>query len=244
MIHQIDWHPAPGMRALFTTRRDGSSRGPWSSFNLSYRAGDDPAAVRRNRALLRRELPSAPCWLSQVHGNRVIGLESWYRGIAADGAWTDQPGQVAVVLCADCLPVLLADRKGSVVAAVHAGWRGLAAGVLEQAVAALPVSAGELSAWIGPGIGQDSFEVGAEVIEALDAGGSIPSGAARGNQRGRFQLDLKATARARLARAGVDDIADAGQCTHTDEDRFFSHRRDGTTGRMAALIWIDEGRNE
>lgn len=230
--------PSP-VRAFSTTRAGGVSAPPFDTFNLGEHAGDDPEAVAENRRRLRTMLPADPAWLVQEHGRRVIHLRDWHPGVRADGAWTDVPGPVAVVLTADCLPVLLADPEAGVVAAVHAGWRGLAAGILDAAVAALPVVPGRLRAWIGPGIGADAYEVGPEVPGAFRGLPGDPAEAFTPGRDDRFQADLKNAARRMLHAAGVESVTDAKLCTAAAPERFFSHRRDRRTGRMATLIWLE-----
>lgn len=237
-----EW-PAPGnIRALFTLRGGGVSKGPFASLNVGSHVQDDPAAVAENRRRIRAgfELPAEPAWLSQVHGNRVVRLGASAVADPADGVVTREVGQVAVIQVADCLPVLFTARDGSVVGAAHAGWRGLAAGVLENTVAAMDVPPAQLFAWIGPGIGFGHFEVGPEVREALLA--ATPASAAAqaafaANPRGRWQCDLALLARQRLKVLGLTGIHGGGWCTFADPERYFSHRRDGQSGRMAALIW-------
>ena len=233
------WPSLTRVAAAATTRAGGVSRAPFGSLNLGEHCGDDARAVAENRRRLDARLPAAPCWLKQVHGTGVIHLDDWRPGIQADAAWTDRPGQVAAVLAADCLPLLLADRRERLVAAVHAGWRGLANGVIEQALAALPLAPARLQAWIGPGISPAHYEVSDEVraVFAADSDAFVE------NARGRWQADLKAIARARLERAGVGQVIDPGLCTAADPARFFSYRRDrGRTGRQASLIWLRPGR--
>ena len=239
---QPDWPAPPGVRSLMTTRRGGVSRPPWDSFNLGDHVGDDPAHVAANRALLRAHLPAEPNWLKQVHSARVADLD---RGDAleADAACSRRRGTVCAVLTADCLPVLLCDRAGSVVAAAHAGWRGLAGGVLEASVAAMDVDPGEILAWLGPAIGPQAFEIGDEVREAFvgrhaeAAAAFSPRECAPGTPP-KWLADIYELARVRLNRAGVTAIHGGGRCTFGEADRFFSYRRDGVTGRMAALVWL------
>ncbi len=236
-----DW-PVPGrVRAAVTTRAGGVSDGPFASLNLAAHVGDDPAAVSRNRALLRAGLglPAEPAWLEQVHGSEVARLRDAGPRAPADAAVATAPGQVCVVMVADCLPVLLAAEDGSAVGVAHAGWRGLAAGVVETTIAALPAPASALVAWLGPCIGQDAFEVGDEVREAFLARAPAAGRHFRANPRGRWQADLAGLARDRLAAAGVSRIHGGGACTCADPRRFFSFRRDGTTGRLAALAWLE-----
>lgn len=235
--------PVPAViRAAFTLRTGGVSEPPFDDFNIAAHVGDDPRAVAENRRRLRHrlELPAEPVWLEQVHGQRVIDLDRQTSCDSlgpADGAVTRTAGSVCAVQVADCMPVLLAARDGSAVGAAHAGWRGLAGGVLEAAVRAMNTPGGELLAWLGPAIGQRHFEVGEEVRAAFlaaDAGASVAFSA---NDRGRWQCDLYALARRRLAALGVNAIHGDSWCTFADRGRFFSYRRDGRCGRMAALIW-------
>jgi len=236
-----DWPAPPGVRAVATTRRGGVSRGPFESFNLGTAAGDAPGAVAKNRRLLRGALglSAEPAWLRQVHGARAVEAGTG-RAPEADASWTRMPGVACAILAADCLPVLLCDGRGTCVGAAHAGWRGLAAGVIGAAVAAMPVEPGDLLAWLGPAIGPERFEVGPEVREALLAGAGAPKYAFRGSGRaGHYLCDLYAVARQQLLRAGVGSVHGGGFCTHSEAYRFYSYRRDGETGRMATLIWLD-----
>ncbi len=231
------------MRAVTTTRAGGLSGPPYATLNLGMASGDAPETVAANRRRLRSALglPAEPGWLSQVHGARVVQLTD--RGSdappEADAAWSDRPGLACAVLTADCLPVVLADEQGAAVAAAHAGWRGLAAGVLEATVAAMPVAAARCRAWLGPAIGPRAFEIGPEVREQLLAADPGATSAFRRGEDDRWRADLFALARRRLRRAGVARVDGGGQCTYSDPARFFSHRRDGAaTGRMATLIWL------
>lgn len=239
---EFDWRLPRGVCAAFTTRQGGASVAPWDSFNLGAHVGDAPEAVAANRARLREllGLSREPVWLSQVHGTAVVDLDASVPAsvpVTADAVVTSNVGIACAIMVADCLPVLFASRDGRRVGAAHAGWRGLSAGVLENTVAALDVSPAELTAWLGPAISRQQFEVGMEVREAFvnaDAGAGacfVP------NPRGRWQADLAALARRRLDALGVTDVHGATWCTYTDRERFFSHRRDGRGGRMAALIW-------
>ena len=234
-----EWPAPPGVRAAFTLRTGGVSAPPFDSFNCAAHVGDAPEAVARNRALLREQLglPGEPAWLEQVHGCRAAALEAGEGCGPADAAVTREPDRICVVQVADCLPVLLAARDGSVVGAAHAGWRGLAAGVLESAVRALGVKPAEVLAWLGPAIGPRHFEVGAEVRAAFLAADPAAAAAFAPNPRGRWQCDLYGLARQRLAALGVAQVYGGGWCTYADAARFFSYRRDGRCGRMAALIW-------
>jgi polyphenol oxidase len=226
------------VRALSTYRSGGVSAPPYASLNLGSHVGDSPAAVAENRRRLAAaaELPAEPVWLSQVHGVGVADLDAAAVG-SADAAFTRRVGRVCAILTADCLPILLASDAGDLVAAAHAGWRGLAGGVIEATVQALQVPPATLLAWLGPAIGPGNFEVGPEVREALLRQDPGADAAFVLNARGRFMADLALLARRRLAALGVARIYGGGPCTHADRDRYFSHRRDGVTGRQATLIW-------
>jgi hypothetical protein len=233
-----DWPVPPGVRALVTTRRGGVSEGRYASLNLALHVGDDAATVAANRHRLRHALglPAEPAWLDQVHGPGVTVLPR-VALVPADAAVTFSRGNVCAVLVADCLPVFLASRSGDRVGIAHAGWRGLAAGVVEATIRALDCEPGSLVAWLGPSIGPDAFEVGREVRDAF-ADDPLTAQAFRPGRADRFLADLPALARLRLAAAGVAAIYGGGLCTHADADRFYSYRRDGATGRMAALAWL------
>lgn len=231
--------PAPAhVRALVTTRNGGISNGPYSSLNLGDHVGDTPQAVARNRAILREHLPSDPLWLNQVHTTGVVETATACGVPEADASVARQENQVCAVLTADCLPVLLCDRGGTVVAAAHAGWRGLAAGVIEQTVASMGVAPHELLAWFGPAIGPDAFEVGEEVRTAFVSLHPAAAQAFRPSQTGKWLADLYRLARLRLAECGVNQVYGGDFCTFRDSQRFYSYRRDRTTGRMASLIWL------
>lgn len=235
-----DWPAPPTVRAVTTTRAGGVSPMPYDTFNLAAHVGDAPAAVAVNRRRLRDRLglPAEPCWLHQVHTTRAVRAQRGGEPLEADAAFADQPGVVCAVLTADCLPILLCDRVGERVAAVHAGWRGLAAGVVESTLDALGPAAGGWLAWLGPAIGPRVFEVGDEVREAFLAGSKDAIGAFAPSATGRWLADLYALARQRLAARGVANVYGGGECTYSDRARFFSYRRDGVTGRMATLIWL------
>jgi YfiH family protein len=240
-----DW-PAPAtVHAAMTTRTGGVSTGPFQSLNLGI-GHDEPRHVLENRRRVHEALalPAEPGWLKQVHGVRVVNLSVGRHShaadpVEADASYTTDPGVVCVVQAADCLPVLLCDDRGSIVAAAHAGWRGLAAGVLEATVRALPVKPASLMAWLGAAIGPRSFEVGSEVRDAFVAADSRAAAAFVGGPApGKFLADLYALARQRLSAAGVRRVSGGGLDTLREPARFFSHRRDGRCGRMAALVWL------
>jgi YfiH family protein len=244
-LHLDDWiipdWPAPDtVRALITTRRGGVSLGPYASMNPAEHVDDDPESVRRNRAILRSHLPHDPHWLTQVHGTQVLQVSADTRGVCeADAAFTRIPNQVCAVLTADCLPVLFCTEEGTLVASAHAGWRGLAAGVLERTVLAMACPGERILAYFGPAIGPRAFEVGADVRAAfmvVDSQARYAFQAISGSDK--YFADLYLLARQRLARAGVERVYGGEFCTYSDPARFFSYRRDGATGRMAAVIWL------
>lgn len=235
------WDAPPPVRAICTTRHGGVSQPPFDSLNLGDHVGDDPYAVARNRLIVGDllNLPSEPLWLKQVHGVDVCGMDADTCYPAGDAAVALQRGQVCVVMTADCLPVLFCDRAGTRVAAAHAGWRGLCAGVLERTVAALQCPAAELLAWLGPAIGPQAFEVGEEVRTAFLAHDPNAAAAFQPSGRpGKWLADIYLLARQRLMQAGVTAITGGEHCTYTDSGRFFSYRRDGQTGRMGSFIWL------
>lgn len=232
-----DW-PAPGrVRGFSTTRAGGFSTGAWSSLNLGLHCGDDPQNVRRNRGVLEACLPARPRWIRQVHGDRVLrhdgATDAEEEG---DALISLRPGRVCAVLTADCLPVLFCNRAGDRVAAAHAGWRGLAGAILQNTVAAIQEEPGELLAWLGPAIGPDAYEVGPEVVAAFP--GTLGAGfRPRGD---RWTMDLNLLARMILESVGVNRVFGGAHCTSSDPQRFYSFRRDGVTGRMASVIWLNE----
>ncbi len=233
------WTPPPGVRSLVTTRQGGCSVGPYASLNLGIAVGDAPERVADNRARLQALLPAAPCWLRQVHGARVVNAALAGLLEEADASFTTARGVVCIVQMADCLPVLFSGADGSVVAAAHAGWRGLAAGVLERTIEAMGAPPSSVLAWLGPAIGPRHFEVGDDVREAFTAANPMATRHFEPGARGKWKADLFALARQRLAAAGITRISGGGECTFSDDRRFFSHRRDGVSGRMAAMVWID-----
>jgi len=250
----LDWIvpalPCVETCGLVTTRSGGVSAGEYGTMNLARHAGDDPDAVAENRRRLQAFLPSPPIWLEQVHGTTVAVLDGAMPAapIVADAAVTRMRGVVVAVQTADCLPVIFVDHNGTAVGIAHAGWRGLAAGVLEATVSALQtlgVKARDVDAWIGPGIGARAFEVGADVRAAFCARDPAATSAFVADRPGKWKADLCALARARLAAAGVGAVTGGGFCTHDEPARFFSYRRAPLSGRMASLAWLadDTGRS-
>ncbi len=236
--------PAPvGVRAASTLRTGGVSAGSYASLNLGAHVGDDPARVAENRRRVMAALrvPSEPCWLEQVHGTNVLDLDAAgpAGAVPADAAVTSRRGVVCVVVTADCVPVLMTDRAGRRVGVAHAGWRGLAAGVLPATLAALGERGENVLAWLGPAIGPRAFEVGDEVRAAFAAQGFGVERAFARNARGRWHADLYALATESLQRAGVSAVYGGEHCTFIETERFFSHRRAAPCGRMASMIWID-----
>ncbi|TPW11386.1 MAG: hypothetical protein FD130_1989 [Halothiobacillaceae bacterium] len=232
--------PAPShVKACTTTRHGGVSGGVYRSLNLGDHVGDLPHAVAENRQRLHchLQLPNAPRWLSQIHGVAVVAAHDVVEGMLADGSYSDRSHEVCVVLTADCLPVLLCSRDGLKIAAVHAGWRGLVDGVILQAVSSLRHDPADIMAWLGPAIGPTAFEVGEEVRERFMARDWGCANAFIAHETGRWWADLYLLARQQLAQIGVTAVYGGDLCTYCDPERFFSYRRDQTTGRMATLIW-------
>ena len=232
-----DWPAPANVKAIITTRAGGISTGQFASFNIADHVGDDACAVAENRQRLRQSLPSAPLWLMQVHGKRVVPAENTPATREADASVSDKPGTVLAIQTADCLPVLLCDRAGTRVGAAHAGWRGLCSGVIEATVHAMNRPGDALLAYLGPAIGPRHFEVGAEVRAAFLGHDFRAAEHFLVCPNGKWLANLYGLARQRLATVGVMDVYGGGFCTFAEQERFFSYRRDGVTGRMAALIW-------
>ncbi|MFC1683877.1 peptidoglycan editing factor PgeF [Pseudomonadota bacterium] len=237
-----DWPAPPHIRTIVTTRQGGVSLPPFDGLNLADHVGDDPKAVIQNRKLLCESLglPAEPLWLTQVHGCNVLEAEACPAGGEADAVIAHTQGQVCAVLTADCLPLLLCDREGAQVAAIHAGWRGLAAGVIEAALKRFSAPGEEIVAWLGPAIGPQAFEVGDEVRDAFIKHDPSAANAFVVNRPGHWLADIYLLARQRLVACGVGFVGGGDCCTVFDEARFFSYRRDGKTGRMASLIWMEK----
>ena len=236
-----DWPAPANVRSLITTRSGGVSAAPYASLNLGDHVGDNPQHVMQNRAVLKAQLPAEPRWLKQVHGIAVA--DACMVGAEADASVAFQAGEVCAVLTADCLPVLLCDQSGTVVGAAHAGWRGLLNGVIESTVAAMKVPSSALLAYLGPAIGPQAFEVGDEVraafvVENPEAASAFSPGDQQAETQ-KWLADIYELARLRLEKLGVAGVYGGGLCTYTDAEQFFSYRRDGVTGRMASLIWLE-----
>lgn len=238
---QPDWPAPASVSAWVTTRLGGVSAAPYDSLNLGQHVDDDPAAVAENRQRLQvaLALPQSPRWLEQVHSAYVLNADSLDGVCRGDAALSQTPGTVCVVMTADCLPVLFCNRNGTEVAAAHAGWRGLADGILENSIKQMRSAPADILAWLGPAIGPEAFEVGDEVREAFIKQQPETESAFKANDRGRWLADLYALARCRLKSVGVEAIYGGEHCTFTDREHFYSYRRDQCTGRMASLIWID-----
>lgn len=240
-----DWQVPQNIRSFTTTRQGGVSAPPFDSFNLGDHVGDDKSAVRINRILLseRFGLPQFPLFLNQIHGTRVLRLPYQGEDLNADAVYSNQPHQVCLVMTADCLPVLFCNQSGTEVAAAHAGWRGLCDGILEEAVKQFTCPPDEIIAWFGPAIGPTAFQVGREVMERFTdtdpktQAAFVRDKSAVGNDR--YLANLYKIAARRLNRAGITQVSGGEHCTYSEEDRFFSYRRDGTTGRMASCIWFE-----
>ena len=236
-----EWPAPAGVNAFTTTRRGGVSQGSYCSFNLGDHVDDDPAAVATNRRRLREQLslPADPVWLKQTHSARVVNAADCGSHADADASVSHRAGVVCAVLTADCLPVLLCDSAGSVVAAVHCGWRGLVAGILPATVAKMAVAPSSLLAWFGPAIGPTAFEVGAQVRAQFVARNGRHADAFRQQAAGKFMADIYALARIELAQCGVHKVYGGKHCTLNEPERFYSYRRDARCGRMLSLIWMN-----
>lgn len=234
------WPVLPSVGAVSTTRQGGVSDSPYDSLNLGAHVGDDPLKVAENRQRMSawENLPQEPYWLEQIHGTDVVILNgAAHMPVQADAAYTNRKGEVCAIMTADCLPVLFCSSQGDEVAAAHAGWRGLCHGVIENTVSCFEAAPEEIMVWLGPAIGPDKFEVGAEVREQFMTFDS-QAAAAFSAQGDKYLADIYLLARQRLASLGITQIYGGEYCTMTDAERFFSYRREGITGRMASLIWL------
>lgn len=233
-----DWPAPPTVKALITTRLGGVSGGFYESMNLADHVNDAEQCVVANRTLLREVLPGEPAWLRQVHGTNVVVADEVTELVDADASYTRKPGVVCAVLTADCLPLLVCDRAGSHVAAIHAGWRGMSNAVIEQAIEAMAVPPSELLVYLGPAIGPESYEVGEDVLEAFLSDDDETATAFMPRENGKWLANLYELAKFRLWRMGIEAIYGGDYCTMKDL-RFYSYRRHHITGRMASLIWLD-----
>lgn len=237
-----DWDVPHYVKALSTTRVGGVSKLPFNSFNLAHHVGDDPESVNTNRTILRREwlLPHEPYWLNQTHSTRVIHVTDKAEDRNADASWTEQTKTVCTVMTADCLPLLMYQSNPDSVAATHAGWRGLLEGIIENTITSLPGDVRTIKVWLGPAIGPRAFEVGTEVKQAFtDYDQSSERCFKPSINTDKYLADLYQLAILRLKAAGVTDISGGNYCTFAEQDSFYSYRRDGETGRMASLIWLE-----
>lgn len=238
-----NWPAPKTIKAYSTTRKGGFSEGIYASLNLGLHVDDDLDTVKRNRSLLQTELhlPTEPVWINQVHGIYVLQADqtSSLSDKTADASYTRQSNIVCTVLTADCLPILLCDHNASCVAAIHAGWRGLAAGVIEQTIKTMHIPGSELLAWLGPAIGPEAFEVGDEVKQQFCAVDPAAECTFKPSKNNRWLADIYSLAKQRLVQCGVTAVYGGEYCTYSDTERFFSYRRDGKTGRMASMIWIE-----
>ncbi|MEG9530184.1 peptidoglycan editing factor PgeF [Mannheimia indoligenes] len=239
-----NWNIPKHIHAFTTVRTGGVSKPPFDSFNLGDHVNDSPEDVAQNRALLveKFHLPQSPLFLTQTHSTRVLELPYSGKDIEADAVYTNQPNQVCLVMTADCLPILFVSKDGKEIAAAHAGWRGLCDGVLEATVEKFQCPSNEISAWLGPAIGAKAFQVGKEVIEQFCAFDLRAEEAfiQDNSTSGKFLGNLYQIATQRLNKLGITEISGGEYCTYTQEDLFFSYRRDKQTGRMATLIWKEE----
>lgn len=237
----VNWPAPKHIKALTTTRNGGHSIAPYESLNLGDHVGDNPdcVTVNRQRLIETALLPNEPLWLKQTHSTDVIHSSQWRHDIEADAIISDSINNVCAVMTADCLPLLITDMSGTQVAAIHAGWRGLQAGIIENTLAKFPHSRSELLVWLGPAIGSQAFEVGPEVKAGFIAIDSAAETAFIPSHADRYLADIYLLARQRLKSQGVTAIYGGDYCTFNETQRFFSFRRDGVTGRMATLIWIE-----
>ncbi len=234
-----DWPVPRNVRSLQTTRIGGQSVAPYDSFNLGDHVGDVPQTVAHNRQRLAQLLPSEPVWLQQAHGIVVANADRADCAQQADAAVARQRGAVCVVMTADCLPVLLCDEAGTVIGAAHAGWKGLAAGVIEATVLEMGIAPQKLLAWLGPAISQRAFEVGEEVKNIFVAKNAQASEAFLAGNNGKWMADIYLLAHHRLHALGISRVYGAEHCTYSDSARFFSYRRENVTGRMGTFIWLE-----
>jgi len=236
-----DWLAPDNIKAFTTTRLSGYSQGVYAGLNLASHVNDDMASVEKNRQLLidQLALPAQPVWLDQVHGVGVVNASTVLPPVVADASYTDQPNTICTVLTADCLPVLICNRQGTKVAAAHAGWRGLLAGIVEATVHVLQEPAENILVWLGPAIGSTAFEVGSEVRDAFINDMPETAVAFKTGRPGHYLADIYQLAKIRLNKIGIVSVSGGYYCTYTESKRFYSYRRDGDTGRIASMIWME-----
>lgn len=235
-----DWTMPDHIQAYTTTRKGGISSTPYDSLNLANHVNDAAENVEKNRKTLATalKLPTSPLWLQQTHSTEVINSQDWYEGIEADAIYCNQINHICAIMTADCLPLLLSNESGTEVAAIHAGWRGLADGIIEKTIAQFDDAAEHIYAWLGPAIGPEKFEVGQDVYETFLSHDPMAEVAFQATDDSHFLADIYQLARLRLRQHGISRLSGGHYCTMTDASRFFSYRRDGETGRMVSLIWI------
>ena len=237
-----DWSAPDNIKAFTTTRISGHSQGDYAGLNLASHVKDNQLDVEKNRQLLidQLALPEQPLWLDQVHGVDAVNVATVSQPVVADAAYCDQKNKICAVLTADCLPVLICNRQGTKVAAVHAGWRGLLAGVIENTIDAMQEPANNILIWLGPAIGPQAFEVGQEVKDAFVNDILETERAFRANRPGHYLADIYQIAKIRLNKTGIVSVSGGDYCTYTDNEHFYSYRREANTGRMASLIWMED----
>ena len=235
-----DWNVPVWIKAGISTRHGGSSLVPYESLNLALHVGDDATTVNLNRDYLKNilDLPANPIWLNQIHGNRIVNAGN-LENLDADGIYTNQEGVICAILTADCVPLLMCDRDGKQIAAVHVGWRGICTEIIEKAVCLLDHNPDKIITWIGPHIGENSYEVGDNVYDACVNTNNNLRNAFKKNQRGKWNASLKKMVRHQLQRNGIKQIYSTNNCTFRNDSDFFSYRRNEVTGRMASMIWIE-----
>ena len=234
------WPAPPNVKAYSTTRIGGVSQGPYSSLNLAHHVDDNPDHVKENREIIKNTipLPDQPHWLTQIHSNRVLLADNVQKYAPGDGTYTHTPNVVCAVLAADCLPILICNHHGTAVAALHGGWRGLADGIIENGIRAMGIPEHQLMAWLGPAIGPKYFEVGPEVKDRFVAMDPNTTKAFTATNSGKYLANIYLIAQVRLNHFGIREIYGGNYCTYSEQERFYSYRRDGATGRMASMIYI------
>lgn len=236
------WITPKNIKSFTTTRKGGVSKPPFDSFNIAYHVNDNPNDILTNRALLHEQLPCSAVWLEQIHSNKVIEVNSKTDlNIVeqADALFTKEKNIPLAIMTADCLPILLTDKKGSQIAAIHGGWRGLAGGIINNTVACFDCNPSDIKAWLGPAIGPERFEVGQDVIDAFSKLNINHLSGFKPQKNGKFLADIFVLAQQLLIQLGISNISSEQRCTYDDPELFYSYRRDNQTGRMASLIWIE-----